>query len=318
MQWFLSDLKVCRSALDPAEGPLLTAVFDTLILRPDLKACSSIVLSIDPLPDMPGFASITSVEMPLPKYHRVYLVLREQLLDGRFDAGMPSEIRLAQDFGVGRVTVRRALQHLADEQLIRREPGRGTRPIKRERIDTGDSSESSGGRLTGLMDSIVQTSRRTSVRLVELSLQSAPAAIGKALALPDDARVWKVVRVRSMRREPVSLITAYVPQSVLQRPRRDDLRRHPLLELIAQQGIKPGRTYQTVSARQADSKVATHLDIAVGSALLEVERVVYDQEDRPVQWLHGLYRPERYAYHLDISSSGQVRASIWSDDDAGR
>jgi GntR family transcriptional regulator len=231
---------------------------------------------------------------------------------------MPSEIHLARDFGVGRVTVRRALQHLADEQLIRREPGRGTHPIKRAKTDMGDSVNPSGGRLTGLMDSIVETSRRTRVRLVELKLQTAPAPVGEALALHHEAQVWKVVRVRSMGREPVSFITAYVPQSVLQRPRREELRRQPLLELMVRYGITPGRTYQTVSARQADSTVATHLDIAVGSALLEVERVVYDQQGRPVQWLHGLYRPERYAYHLDISRDGEVKASIWSDDDASR
>ena len=43
--------------------------------------------------------------MPLPKYHQVYLVLREQLHEGRFDAGMPGELALMAQFGVARVTV---------------------------------------------------------------------------------------------------------------------------------------------------------------------------------------------------------------------
>ena len=59
-----------------------------------------------------------SREMPLPKYHQVYLVLREQLQEGRFAQGLPGELALTQQFGVGRVTVRRALEQLAQEGLI--------------------------------------------------------------------------------------------------------------------------------------------------------------------------------------------------------
>ena len=51
--------------------------------------------------------------LPLTKYHQIYLVLREQLDEGRFAHGLPSELALTRQFGVGRVTVRRALELLA-------------------------------------------------------------------------------------------------------------------------------------------------------------------------------------------------------------
>ena len=73
-----------------------------------------------------------SALMPMPKYHQIYLVLREQLHEGRFDQGLPGELALMRQFGVARVTVRRALEQLAGEGLISREPGRGTRPLHRE------------------------------------------------------------------------------------------------------------------------------------------------------------------------------------------
>ena len=68
--------------------------------------------------------------MPLPKYHQVYLVLREQLQEGRFNEGLPGEMALMKQFGVARVTIRRALSQLAGDGLIAREPGRGTRPLR--------------------------------------------------------------------------------------------------------------------------------------------------------------------------------------------
>ncbi|MFS2054404.1 GntR family transcriptional regulator, partial [Variovorax sp. CT11-76] len=71
-------------------------------------------------------------QMPLPKYHQIYLVLREQLHEGRFAAdGLPGELALMQQFGVARVTVRRALEQLAAEGLRSRTPGRRTRPGRR-------------------------------------------------------------------------------------------------------------------------------------------------------------------------------------------
>ena len=69
--------------------------------------------------------------LPLSKYHQIYLVLLEQLQEGRFARGLPGEFELARQFGVGRVTVRRALEQLAREGLIVREVGRGTRPTRR-------------------------------------------------------------------------------------------------------------------------------------------------------------------------------------------
>ena len=62
--------------------------------------------------------SIDQMAMPLPQYHRIYLVLREQLAEGRYPPStpLPGELELARDFGVSRVTVRTALDRLAEEK----------------------------------------------------------------------------------------------------------------------------------------------------------------------------------------------------------
>jgi len=56
--------------------------------------------------------------------------------------------------------------------------------------------------------------------------------------------------------------------------------------------------------------VARELDVAIGTALIWVRRVVYDAQDRPVQWLEGLYRPDRYEYQMEVSGVGSVDARI--------
>lgn len=254
--------------------------------------------------------------LPLPKYHRIYLVLREQLEEGRFVDGLPGELALVRQFGVARVTVRRALEQLAQEGLISREPGRGTRPIGwPARPAASAANDPMRTQLTGLLENLVSMGLRTSVKVLDVETVTASESVARALELKPGDAVQKAVRVRSTREGPLSHITTYVPADVARRFGRRELSRKPILLLLEEAGVKVGRAVQTVSARLADAEVAGHLDLAVGSALLAVRRLIYDEQERPVQWLHGLYRPDRYEYQMQLSRVGSIDAKVWVSKD---
>jgi GntR family transcriptional regulator len=96
--------------------------------------------------------------LPVPKYHQVYLVLREQLQEGRFIGGVPGEIALMQEFGVARVTVRKALERLAAEHLIRRTPGRGTvpLPIRSRRLAAASARPGGDDKRFGVFENLIR------------------------------------------------------------------------------------------------------------------------------------------------------------------
>jgi GntR family transcriptional regulator len=252
--------------------------------------------------------------LPLPKYHQIYLVLREQLQEGRFSQGMPGELALMRQFGVARVTIRRALSQLADEGLIAREPGRGTRPLA---APEAASSQSQGQRaqLSGLLENIISMGLRTSVKVLSVAELEPPADVAQRLDLPAGERVQKAVRVRSTREGPLSYITTWVPQRVARGFGRQELSQKPILVLMEEAGVRVGRAEQTISARLADAELAQHLDVTVGSALLDVRRLIFDEEDRPVQWLQGVYRPDRYEYQMQLSRVGGIDAKVWVSKD---
>ncbi|MEO8857055.1 MAG: GntR family transcriptional regulator [Burkholderiaceae bacterium] len=252
--------------------------------------------------------------LPLPKYHQIYLVLREQLAEGQFVDGLPAELVLSKQFGAGRVTVRRALEQLASEGLIIRQAGRGTRPAPNKSGGTSGHLDPAPGerptRLTGLLEKIVSMSMRTTVKVLEWRTVAASEPVAHALRLPPHSKVQKGVRRRSLPIGPLSYITTYVPEDLASHFGRRELARKPILRLLEESGVDLGRAHQTVSARQADAVVAAQLGVAVGTALLSVHRVVFDSNERPVQWLHGLYRPDRYEYQMEVSQVGSSDATI--------
>ncbi|MEK3901858.1 MULTISPECIES: GntR family transcriptional regulator [unclassified Paenibacillus] len=64
----------------------------------------------------------------MPMYEKIFQTLRERINKNEYKAGerVPSEKELCSEFGVSRITSKKALKMLADEHLIVRQPGRGS------------------------------------------------------------------------------------------------------------------------------------------------------------------------------------------------
>ena len=165
--------------------------------------------------------------------------------------------------------------------------------------------------MTGLLENLVSVSRHTSVRVLEVDVVSASEPVARALQIATGDGVQKAVRVRFTAEGPLSHITTWVPQALAAGFGGRELADKPILVLLEESGVHVGRAHQTISARLADAQVAEQLGVSVGSALLAVRRLVFDTRDRPVQYLHGLYRPDRYEYQMQLSRVGDIDAKVW-------
>src|SRR5438034_6573042 len=72
--------------------------------------------------------NITHKDLPVPKYHLIKETMLGRIVDGTWAPGMliPSEPELGQEFGVSRITVRRAIGDLVHEGKLRTVQGKGT------------------------------------------------------------------------------------------------------------------------------------------------------------------------------------------------
>ena len=241
------------------------------------------------------------------KAKQVYLVLRDRILSGAiaFGAKLPPENELAVIHEVSRVTVRRALGELARERLIERRRSAGTHVIYRP-VQAPMTAD-----ISGVLASLADMGRRTAVKLLSFDYVRAEGAVAKALGVSSDQMLQRSVRVRSVDGEPFSYLTTHVRESVSLTFTRQELASRPLLDLLERAGVTVEHARQRISASLAAPDVAAVLDVRTGTPLIELTRVVYDQSGRGVEHLHALYRPDRYAFEIDLVRSGK-RNRAWS------
>jgi len=110
---------------------------------------------------------------------------RDAIVSGRWAVGerIPTEAALVAEFGVGRNTVREALQSLVHAGLLRREQGRGTFVIS--------SSE-----LTGTLERQLAGGSRRHYLELRLALDSTAASLAAASRSDDDVEHLRALRDR--------------------------------------------------------------------------------------------------------------------------
>lgn len=249
-----------------------------------------------------------SDRLPTPLYHQIYLILHGKIVSGEYadDDRLPSEQDLQTMFAVSRITARRALDELAAGGYAVRQRGRGTRVRYKAPLPPIRAS------VEGLFENLLAMGLKTHVRLLEFERGPASDDLAREMLVEPGTPMLRAVRVRLLEDGPFSHLTTYVPDAIAADFTREDMASRPLLGLLERSGVVAGRADQIISATLADTHVAPLLEVEVGSPLLKIARVVYDQQGRPVEHITGLYRPDRYQYRQSLTRVGDADAKKWS------
>jgi GntR family transcriptional regulator len=234
-----------------------------------------------------GKAASVSTDAGVPLHRQLFLVLHDEIDRGVIAPGdsLPTEQTLCDQFGVSRITVRRALADLAEQGYIERKQGVGS--FVREH---GPADVSSAGR--SYMAGLRQSQFETEADVVELGTRRPPRTI--AQALETSGELLHIVRVRRQRRtgEPLMVTDAWLPTELADTLTESALRGAPLYELLADAGVVVDRVRHEITAEIAGPRNAQLLDTAIGAALLRVNRLVF-VADAPHHHLSALLSPHR-------------------------
>lgn len=261
-----------------------------------------------PFPSKPHRYMELLADNVVPLYRQIFQVLRRRILDGEFaNQPLPPELTLMRSFGVSRVTMRRALQCLVDEGLVSRGRGKGT--FVKPPADPASVPEE----IAQVLDSVKVLGRQSRLQLLELEMVQPPPALRDELGLSPGVLVQRAIRVCHYQAAPLSYLLSYVPQPVAALLSPADLATQPILTLLETAGVRIGKAQQTLSARRATAQEAQWLEMQPGDAVLTLRRLVFDQADQPLQLSEGAYRPDRYAYCVDLLAKAPSEGgALWS------
>lgn len=232
-------------------------------------------------------AGPVSADAGVPLHRQLFLVLHDEIDRGVVAPGeaLPTEQSLCDQFGVSRITVRRALADLAEQGYIGRRHGVGS--FVREHSPSDPSSVAGS-----YMDGLRQTQFETQVDVVERGVRRPPRAVADALGTSGE--LLHIVRVRRQRRtgEPLIVTDAWLPAELAAALTEPALKRVALYQLLSDAGVSLDRVQHEITAETAGPRYANLLGSSIGAALLRLNRLAF-AAGAPHHYLSVLLSPSR-------------------------
>jgi len=224
-------------------------------------------------------------------YLQVRDALAQEIATGTRKAGalLPNEIDLSREFGVSIGTMRKALEVLAREKLVSRQPGRGTlvcEPLSAEVSTRFDSLLSQEGKAIAGETSYI-----------EISEASPDAVEQKELRLRSGEVILVIKRTfdhgdRPVIYEKISLPTGRFPKFDVTAMAKS----YRISRLADQCGIHLLGGREKVNVGTADREVARRLGIEEGTPVLQISRVMFGSDEQPLERRVAHCRAEAVQY----------------------
>ena len=227
-----------------------------------------------------------------PQYRRIEQALRERIAGLRPGEALPSDAELQAEFGVSRMTARNAMQRLADDGLVTREPGRGS-------FVAEPPAYRRANRLMTFTQEMLRRGRVPSSRLLDRSIRPSTAAEARSLEIPATEPVVHLRRIRSADDVPIAIESTVLVIGCADAVMAADLERGSLHDALRRAGHVMRRGHGTIRAATATAEDARLLAMRHGDPVLIEQRVISDAHGRRIESTETRYAAARYA--LDVA-----------------
>lgn len=231
-------------------------------------------------------------ESSIPLYRQLHERIKQGIKDRTYPVGsrIPTETELCEEYGISRITVRKALAELEKEGYLERRQGKGTfvttPPVYHKDVQAVSSFHEACSHL----------GRKASTRVIRARTVAADDADSDELQIAKNGRVVEICRVRLADDVPVmleinrfSMGFSYLLDSDLT---------GSLYNLLREYGLEASQATHDISLCQADEYQARLLGISPGTVLINLHEVIYDQKGRPLHTSRQYIRGELFTLRI--------------------
>jgi GntR family transcriptional regulator len=229
-----------------------------------------------------------------PRYREIEQALRARISGLRPGQRLPSDADLCAEFGVSRMTARHAMAQLAEEGLVRRDPGRGTfvaEPPTHRRANF----------LMTFSHEMRRQGRQPSSRIVQRVVRPPTDGERSELRVAAGAEVVDLRRVRLADGRAVAVERAVLATRCIETVLESDLEMGSLHEALIRDGMVPSHGKSSIRAEAATRDDAVLLGVATGEPMLVERRLIFDQRGRPIERTESRYAADRYGLNVGFS-----------------
>ncbi|WP_110642990.1 MULTISPECIES: GntR family transcriptional regulator [Salinicola] len=234
----------------------------------------------------------------LPLYQRLRDDMLSKISAGEWTPGgaIPTEAELTKHYGVAVGTLRKAVDTLVQDGLMKRSQGRGTFILR-------PNFEGSLFRFFRQVDA--RGDRRIPIsRILDRQLESPARYVADALELAPLEKVIRLERIRQI--DGVTLLheDIWLPAScfeALMQIDTDDFGNllYPFYE--AQCGQLIGSARETLTVETADQKLADILEIDTEQPVVMIERLAFGYDRTPLEYRRSRGPADTFRYQVDIT-----------------
>ena len=237
----------------------------------------------------------------VPLYIQVRDILKEFINMGQLKPGdqLPSENILSTALNISRMTVRQGVQELLREGIVTIRRGEGT-------FVHSSPHTQMLLKLEGFSTEMAKLGYRNHSRVLDIqriedydSYELAYSGLG---IQPHD-HIIRIRRIRYVEDTPFALESSFLAYSTgrgLMEPQMaDDMSIYNYIEKVLH--IRLSRADHVIQPGLADREIATHLEVDPGSAVLKLRGTTYSMTNKPIEYLEGIYRGDKYELKLVIT-----------------
>lgn len=230
-----------------------------------------------------------------PLYAAIRRALVDRLTRGDWPPGamIPSEMALAAEMRVSPGTVRKAIDGLVADGVLRRHQGKGT-------FVAEQTPERAAFHFFRLVDAEGNPAVPEPAEEAVATVQAGPEA-AERLGIAKGDKVVRIDRIRAVAGRPAIIEQVVVPARLMAGLERES----PLPNALyphyqAKHGISVVAAEDRLSATAADAGAARVLGVAKGTPLLLADRVARDLAGRAVEWRRSRFVTEGLAYRVTL------------------
>lgn len=216
----------------------------------------------------------------MDKYARITLTLQRMIADGSYPKGsrLPTTTQLCQQFGVSKITVKRAMDELELMGLITRRRGSGTY-VTGVPQGVGFSSVMLGN-LGGFTSEHTARGERVDVVVHSFRKEHPDPGIAQELGIETDVECFFIIRTLLADGIPLQEQALYIPASVAPMLTKQHAMGSIYSYMEEELGLKVASAHRRVLATHANEEIADHLQIDTSDSVLKIFQITYLEDGR--------------------------------------